>query len=297
MRQAGFRASRTAALAAAILTVGASAAAWWHVTHSIIDEAAFILLPKDMPRFFRKSSQTVISYSKDPDILRNEALPALTSTERPDHFFDLELVEDLDLPGTRAEFIALCHENGLNPAVVGTLPYSITEWSERLVLAFAEHRRKPRDQAIQAKILYIAGILSHYTADAAQPLHCTVHFDGRMNDDGTSPKSGIHAKMDALPASSGVSPHEAVKDVNLKPTEDVLGSALKVIRAANALVDKVYELDALLPAADESKPVKVDPRVRMFALECARRAAEFTAIVWYSAWLKSAIVVLPEWYR
>jgi hypothetical protein len=49
---------------------------------------------------------------------------------------------------------------------------------------------------MKAKILYIAGVLAHYTEDAAQPLHTTVDFDGRLKPDGTSPRSGIHRKVD-----------------------------------------------------------------------------------------------------
>lgn len=292
--------SRSKALAAAIavLFISTGARSWWHVSHSIIDRAAMLVMPHSVPRFFQRGVETIAAFSSDPDLQRNRALPALSSTERPDHFFDLELLEGRALPRTRAEFVAMCGEMGLDPYQVGMAPYSITEWYERLVFAFTEYRLRPRDRSVQAKVLYIAAVLSHYTADAAQPLHCTVHFDGRLKEDGTSPRSGIHVRMDALPAACGLSAREVAGGLEVKqPLEDVFTAAVEFVTESNALVDRVYELEGRLPPAEESGQPDVDAEVREFALSCSRRAALFTARVWCTAWVKSRDVQLPEWYQ
>lgn len=72
--------------------------AWWAEGHSILDRAAILALPKDMPEFFRKGGATISSYSMDPDLWRNRKLPALRRTERPEHYLDLELLKGSELP-------------------------------------------------------------------------------------------------------------------------------------------------------------------------------------------------------
>ncbi len=189
-------ASRIVVLFLLSASLSASALAWWAAGHGVIVRAAALALPQDVPEFFCRGAATIESYSSDPDVW-SSVLPALKAAEGPEHYFNLELVGKRDLPGTRAEFAALCRGLELAPEKVGFLPYAIQEQYERLVLAFAEHRRWPDDEDVRAKVLYIAGILSHYAGDAAEPLDCTVHYDGRARADGSSPKTGIQEKMDA----------------------------------------------------------------------------------------------------
>lgn len=281
---------------AALAVLCGTASAWWAAAHNIIDEATVLALPEDMPEFFRKGGATISSYSMDPDVWKNRKLPALRAAEHPEHYLDLELLKGKELPRTRAEFHALCRELKVAPDKMGTLPYAIQEWYERLVLAFAEHRRWPKDERVRAKILYVAGVLSHYTGDASQPLHCTVHFDGRAKADGSSPETGIHLKMDALPDNVGITPEEAARSLRVSAVEDTFALSLATIRWSNRQVDKVYLLEAGLPAVDE-KPTSPDPRVRSLALECCRVGAVLTATVWYSAWVNSAKVELPGWRK
>jgi hypothetical protein len=82
--------------------------------------------------------------------------------------------------------------------VSATLPYAIAEWTERLSIAFAEHRKYPANPYIQNKCLVYAGFLAHYAQDLCMPLHTTIHHDGRANPDGSTPKTGIHPRVDSL---------------------------------------------------------------------------------------------------
>ena len=72
-----------------------------------------------------------------------------------------------------------------------TLPYSIAEWTQRLTIAFAEHRNDPENPHVRAKCLVFAGILSHYAADLHMPLHTSIHWDGR-DDAGAMSSSGVY---------------------------------------------------------------------------------------------------------
>ncbi len=70
---------------------------------------------------------------------------------------------------------------------------------------------------MQAKALVYAVFLAHYAADASQPLHLTIHFDGRIEADGTVVGRGIHEKVDGIVQAIGFAPEElaAVTAINL----------------------------------------------------------------------------------
>ncbi len=271
------------------------AGAWWAEGHARIDGAAALVLPEDMPEFFRRGADRITSYSMDPDLWRAPELPALRSAEGGNHFLDLELLKGRELPPTRREYHALCRELEVDPFLVGTLSYSIQEWHDRLAFAFREHRARPDDEAVRAEVLYIAGVLSHYTGDASQPLHCTVHYDGRAGADGSSPKTGVHAQMDALPGRLRLEPAVIAEGLKIKAPEDVFAFAVTAIRESNRRVDLVYRLEDELPPAEGPLEGGPDERVVELGRNCCAAGAELTATVWYSAWLKSADISLPAW--
>jgi hypothetical protein len=263
--------------------------------HALIDRAALLLVPPDVPSFFTRGEAAIVFYAADPDSYRERSLPALRSAEAPDHFIDMEHLRDRELPPTREEFSALCRELGTDPWKTGALPYAIAEWHDRLALAFAEHRKWPEDERVRWKALYVAGILSHYAADAAQPLHTTVHFDGWAGKDGVSPRSGIHARMDALPVVAGLTPKEMAEGSLPDAQDGAFSLAVRVIGESHNLVDRVYGMEGLLPDPAAPRPVRVDPKAKALALDCSSRAARAVAAAWLSAWKRSAEVRLPEW--
>ncbi len=291
---------RVIALAGALLLLAGGTYAWWSQTHVPMTSAAAALLPGDAPEFFRKGTNSLAPYSADPDIWKDKAAPMLRAAEGPNHYLDLELLRDRALPENRWLYVKLCREVKTTAVKAGFLPYSIQEWHDRLMLAFAEHRKWPKDKRVQAKALYIGGVLAHYTCDASQPLHTTIHYDGRLRPDGSSPRSGIHGNVDALPEKLGLTAKEILRGAKpLKPVarEKIFRAAMAFISAAHAKVDLVYRLEKKLPDSKAPPLVKADAEVRAFAAERARAAASFTAQIWYSAWKSSKDVKLPEWHK
>jgi hypothetical protein len=286
-------ASRVIVLLILFPIAAAPARAWWMDGHALVDHAAFRVLPGDMPAFFREGGDIVISYCADPDTLRNRDVPGLSSTEYPEHFIDMEYLAGAQLPRSRREYFDLCHKLKVDPWKAGTLPYAILEWEERLVIAFAEHRRWPNDKRIQAKIFYIAGILSHYAADAGQPLHATVHYDGRAGADYVSPRTGIHYKMDALLNRAGLKEEEIAEGVEIKASADAMALILETINASFKRVDRTYELEGKLPAATGEMSGAVAKEAREFAIGCGRDAARLVATLMYSAWIASEKIKFP----
>jgi len=284
----------TKILIACGLTVAATlsvAPAWHGPGHDKADRLAAGALPKDMPAFFAAGADTIAHCAADPDLFRLKVHPQLRDAEAPEHYFDLEPLAGAAVPPTRSAFVAMCAKKRLAPRQVGTAAYAVVEWTQRLTIAFAEHRKWPKNKHIQAKCLVYAGLLSHYAQDVCQPLHTTIHFDGRADKDGSSPRTGIHARVDALLQKARAD----AKPAALKPAayKDLFGAVQAEIRRSHALVDRVYELDKAVPAED--KPIPPGSAVARFADERLQACAHFTASLFVTAWRDSAKVKLPRW--
>ena len=280
-----------------LITVLAITAAWgWHGPgHDKATRVAAAGLPKDMPAFFAAGVYTIAHCSADPDLFRLRAHPELRDAEVPEHYCDLELLGKEELPPTRSGFVALCARKGLKPSEVGFVPYAVVEWTQRLTIAFAEHRKWPKNRHIRAKCLVYAGILAHYAQDACQPLHTTIHFDGRANKDGSSPRTGIHFKVDALLEKARSDPTATAKEVKCAVLDPLTPAVFAELKRSHALVDKVYRLEGHLPGPEA--PLPAGSEVAEFTAERLRASASFTASLYLTAWRNSAKLELPEWHR
>ena len=272
-----------------------NAEAWHGKGHHVATRLAVAAAGERMPVFFREGAATVAHCSLDPDLFTRPIGPEpLHSAEAPEHYFDLELLKGQTPPATRYEFLALCARKGLAPNKVGLLPYAVSEWTRRLTVALAEHRAGPGNRHVRMKCLVYAGLLSHYAEDLCQPLHVTIHWDGRSDADGNSPRTGIHTKVDALLGKLSPKAPAVLKGLGVEPVQDLLPGVLAEIGRSHRLVESVYQLAKDLP--DLAKPLPADGPVRAFASERLRAAVRFTASLYVTAWRDSATIKLPSWY-
>jgi hypothetical protein len=273
-----------------LLFLSAPASAWWGDGHALLSRAAVLAQPQEVPAFFREAGDHVAHISYDPDIAKNRAAPHLYDAEFPEHFVDLELLGGAEIPAKRHDFIALCDSLGVDPDKVGYAAHAIAEYTERLTVAFAEHRAWPENEMIRWKILVYAGFLAHYAEDLAQPLHATIHYDGRVvAGDGDKPHRGIHEKVDSLVERLDMDPADLARRVSVAPIDgDLFAAVRNQVYESNGRVDRVYELvDGL---GDD-----ISTEARAFADERARRAVTFTANLFLTAWVESEQVRLPGW--
>ena len=276
-----------------LLGVHGTAHAWWPEGHAIVTRAAVRSLGDDMPEFFREGQAMISHTVKDPDVIKSRAVPQLNATEGPEHYLDLELLEGRDLPATRGEFVALCQELEANPKYVGFLAYSLAEWTQRLAVAFKEHREWPDNPHIQSKALVYAGILAHYANDAGQPLHLTIHFDGRVGDDGKPPHNGIHEKVDGLIQVLDLTADDLVVDTP-SGYGDLMAGIMEMVDASREHIDAIYELEAALLSREDSSDEDA-AAIRALTEECGKASAHFTAAIFQTAWDISESVSLPSW--
>lgn len=270
------------------------ARAWDQIGHETLTIAAVKSLPADVPAFFRRGAGMAAHFSLDPDVLKNRAAPALYDRESPDHWMDYELVEGMTLPPTRSKFEEMCVQRKIAPRSVGFVPYTITEDTERLAIAFAEYRKWPDNPYVRTKCIVYAGLLAHYAEDVCQPLHTTIHHDGLVTPDKPSPHTGVHARVDALidvlkPDAAGLTKGQVPQ-----PIQPLFQGVVEEMLASHKLVDRVYELDAHRPAAGAWARM---PEVTAFTMERAREATRFTASLYLTAWQLSAEVRLPGWLQ
>src|SRR5207248_4029680 len=175
-----------------------------------------------------------------------------------------------------------------DPNKVGLLPYAILENYDKLTVGFYDHRKEPNNPSVPMKCLVFGGVLSHYTGDAAMPLHTTRDYDGRPQPDGSFKQKGIHAKIDGFPEKFGITAEEVCRGLEAKKLDDVWGHVNRFIAESHTHVGRCYELDAkgaFAKPTDES---------RAFILARVRAGAQLTLDLWYTAWLRSEKLP-PHW--
>ncbi len=264
--------------------------AWWGGGHDILTQAAVKALPEEMPEFFRSAEKMVAHCVYDPDISKERGTPHARQAEYGEHYVDIELFGEHPIPEGREAHIKLCAELGLAPRTVGTLPYALAEWTERLAVAFAEYRKWPDNPMIQNKCFLYAGFLSHYAQDMCQPLHLTIHFDGIVQEDGSKLHRGIHEKVDSAVEILKLDPTALAKAQQVEAVGDLMPAIIKQIKAGHGLVDSVYALAEDYQDLKNPSPALVD-----FTNDRAREAVRWTASLYLTAWKLSADIKLPGW--
>jgi hypothetical protein len=266
----------------------------WHTDgHYRATADAINIAGPQLPAFFAAQSKTAVLFSGDPDLVRDKALPQVRNSEGPEHFIDFELPGQFRLPDLRYEYVKLLCAKSINPDRIGALPYAVMEQTQRLIMAFARVRHWPKDAAAQQACLLYAGSLSHYAADLCQPLHVTVHYDGRARADGSSPQTGIHEKVDALLGKAGPLSAGLIAPQSVDTAVPLMDLVLRQIDSSRALIDTAYALESRLPLV--AQPI-ADSTVMRFARDRRNSAAGFVARLYLYAWQKSSGIALPDWY-
>jgi hypothetical protein len=264
--------------------------------HMKIAPVAVGLSDKQLPSFFSDHISLLADCSAEPDLWKTPTPSgALKPVESPEHFLDMEYLNGGTIPDSREEFDNWCRSKQLSPEKVGTVPYAIAEWTDRLTVALAEHRQFPKDVNIQTKCLVYAGILSHYAEDASLPLHATKDYDGRVRSDGTSPKTGIHLKVDLLVEKLPESSYPKDTSVGIVPFENVKQAIANRLVRSNSEVGQIYDQEKDLPATNA--PIMAGSPAESLAKHLLSEASVFTARLFVTAWQNSESVKADRYYH
>jgi hypothetical protein len=178
------------ALAVAGMLGAVPAGAWGGGGHRVILDRAIDLLPPALRAVFDTDRASLLAHASDPDLWRIAGF----EEEAPRHFLDMDAYGPPPFSSLPRELGAALEKYG--PETVtrnGLLPWRAAEMRGRLTRAFEAHRNGQRYGLSNA--LYLTAVLAHYVADAYQPFHAVLNYDGQLTG-----QHGIHARFeDELP--------------------------------------------------------------------------------------------------
>jgi hypothetical protein len=182
---------------------------------------------------------------------------------------------------------------GITPSTAGFVPWRIAELTEQLTTEWRIWRTtragSPERAQAEREIVETAGLLSHYVADGAQPLHATSHFNGWAdadNPNGYTNDCDTHSRFETWFVDRAATTEEVVPRVApVNIVSDAFTTAVALLRESNARVDDVYRLDKS-GGFDPMKPVRADAKA--FTLDRLATGAGLLRDLWVSAWRNSA---------
>lgn len=249
------------------------ALAWGATGHRMISKLAIQNLPDEIPAFIRteKATEFIGELGREPDRSKGSGNSHDHDLD-PGHFINLSdnltiaNVLSIDpLPDTREDYDSALRLNGTNEYKVGFLPYSIIDGWQQLQRDFAYWRAdlaKERNATSMSEkawfttdrelreliILRDLGYWSHFVADASQPMHVSIHYDGwgdYPNPLGYTSTKGIHAKFEGAYIASYVHPEDVI--MKLRPARDCVCSiqlrTMAYIRETHSQLLPLLELD------------------------------------------------------
>ena len=267
---------------------------WGRVGHEITGRAAATQLPDSMPAFFRESAERLGWLNYEPDRWRDERFRPMEQAFSNDHYIDGEIIPaDALAAADRFTYLAVLQRAGLSePAREGgLLPFRILELHGRLTTGFKRWREETDPGVrrwIEERIINDAGVLGHYVADAANPHHTTVHFNGWAegwhNPAGYTTDRTFHSRFE----SEFVSAHIRFEDVlphvgEARMLTDVRAEVFAHIERAHDRLEKLYQLEKQERFAAETR----SPEHRAFAIERLAEGATMLRSLWWTAWTMS----------
>ncbi len=154
--------------------------AWGNETHPAVVRLAIAALPEQFAAEFRRHSRKLERFSNEPDtVLRAKH----GRVEAMRHFIDLDGYMQPPFerfPRTHAAAVSRIGKRKVEK--FGILPWVIMRKAKEL----EEANRNGGDAWVR-----VAGHLAHYVADAYQPLHLTIDYDGKRHG-----SKGIHRRLE-----------------------------------------------------------------------------------------------------
>jgi len=275
----GRRAGRAGFAILAVLAIlpAPPAHAWDSATHRLITRLAIGALPPSALRnALEASSAALQEYSVEPDSVLKARYG---KAEARRHYINIEYYARYSndpfsfLDPDRHAMERRVGLRLMNRA--GTLPWTIED------LAGDTARDWRRGNC--AEMIRQSGYLAHYVADASQPLHTTIHYDGYSRD------RGIHARIEsAVDSRVSTLGAEAAPQVRTVDISGVWTLEIGEMRQSYGLVQAAIDADReARRAGGDGGPqyahALIEQHGAMFATQLARGASALASI-WLYEW-------------
>jgi len=299
--------------------------AWDYEGHRLVNQLALASLPAEFPVFVRDAtaSERVAFLAGEPDRWRNVQDLQLRHCNGPEHYIDLEQLNDYGLkpealPIFRYDFVAqLALIREAHPErfaklndernedhtrqLVGFLPWAIAENYSRLKSGFSylkaleDGGTREEIANAQANIIYVMGVMGHYAGDAGQPLHTTIHHHGWVgeNPHHYTTDSKIHGWIDGgyLSKVGGADVKgmqgkvRPAKVLMIQEREAKPGEMVQVVvRFIQEQLKQVEPLYELEKQGKLSGNGEVGMQGKAFLEGQIVKSAQLLGDIWYSAW-------------
>lgn len=275
--------------------------AWGEKGHLMVNEAATLDVPSEMPVFFHEAYPQLVYLGYDPDRWRG-AGPSLEAVNPPEHFLDYEYVAELQLPNDRYEYIAMLVKDriperfhvGLSDP--GFLPWRAAEMADLLTqqwkLWFLSKPGTVERAQIEQNIINAAGVLGHYIADASNPHHTTINYNGWVtvpNPNNYATDCDTHFRFESQFVDHAIDIHDVFPKVRPQATRitDYFAAALSIVHDSNALVERLYQIDRDGGFA----PHEGTPEAREFTTDRLASGASLLRDFWWSAYVNGQAAV------
>jgi hypothetical protein len=159
------------------------ASAWGIEVHKFIMGRAIALLPSEIRPYFQKYQAGIAEHAGDPDLWRTVGFVEESSR----HFVDMDAYGPPPFKDLPHDYDDAVKRYGLDFVVKnGTLPWRSEEIYRKLVEAFTQKAPYSREN-----IRLFSSVLAHYVADAYQPFHAALNYDGQLTG-----QWGVHARFE-----------------------------------------------------------------------------------------------------
>lgn len=268
------------------------ATAWGDEGHRYINRVAAEKMPQDVPDFFRTAVDRLSFLGPEPDRWRDskELFSALREASAPDHFIDIDRPEDFAaLPNDRYLYTEWLRARDKDPKDIGFLPYSILEGYQKTQVLFRLWRDpqhvEERDQ-LQQNIIYYAGVLGHYVADASQPLHTTIHYNGWTTSSNPSlySREPLHWRFEGefVKAQIKIADFRGLVQAPSR-LDDPFSEIMKYIVGSQRQVSELYRLEK----TTRWDGANTNAECKKFVASRLAAGSQMLANLWYTAWLNS----------
>lgn len=265
---------------AVVLTVflsSATALGWGGNTHKFIGKEFGKHIPPSMG-FVVRNVDAISAHSSDPDSRKSS-----TPGEGVKHYIDQDIYPEFFLGTLTHNLDSLSSKYGATyVSGNGTLPWAIASSFDSLVAAF-------KSQDSLKLILYLSD-LSHYVADATQPLHATKNFD----------PGGLHSRYE----STMINPY--LPTIVITPVvvpivnRPIIDDAFDLLAATYPYVDSVIHADTVAKKAASGATSgtayysSLWSNTQVFTLHLLQTATEKLASLIYTAAVRAGMPMRVE---
>jgi hypothetical protein len=255
-----------------LLISSASIFGWGKEGHSLINKKALLLLAAENPAFAGWESY-LTEHASDPDYRRDQ-----DSTEFPKHFIDIDYYPEFHSGKMITDKSELINKYGDSiVTAMGILPWATLESFDNLKKALAENNRD--------KALIFAVDLAHYIADAFNPMHTMLNYNGQLTG-----QNGIHSRYESNMVRNNIGFFETNTAADkLTAVENKLEFIFDYISRSNYLGPVLFEADKIAYQTTNTVTGKdyyaiMFSRTKFVTLLQMSGAAEAVASMIFAAW-------------